>query len=627
MIRSFILTILLFIGTHLFAQTSCGWFGASPSSHAQVEGISVVVNNKMYVFYGFINGTQITNTVEVFDPFVGSNGQWTVKASMPLGVTHTDAVVIDGEIWLIGGFVGNHGGPSTDTIQIYNPTSNSWRYGPSLPEAHASGAAVLLGRKIHVIGGLKSDRSSMNDHHMVYDLQNTAAGWDTLTAARPPEPRDHVGYASMRGKIYIAGGQIGHDGPDTTIDKKELYMYDPIENSWHLIDSLPEVRSHIETGTFAIDGLMVITGGNTSPCCPALLKSILTYNPETQVWDTLCDMPTFLTNPAANIIGNKFILAHGGEYGYTNPQSATYMFDIVRSTQKKLGFSPSQLTIAVPQGTQVDKKVMIYTITGSTPFDLDVSNAPSWLVGTQTSNTTTSPTSQEVTLSIDATNLSANTTYYFNLPANESPSGSPQGYQSATLNITLNVVGSSFPVVLSSFGAEVASREKVLLQWQTEEEVNHDYFVIERRHASENGFHEVARLKGKGEHGASYMQEDPVEHLADGQLFYRLRMIDQDGHSTFSKIESVYLDAFFNEISLFPNPADTRLNVRIKTEDAGNCSLKIYSLKGKLVAQSTQKWHQGAYLFHLDVSKLPAGCYMIRAQSGLGQFTSKVIIH
>lgn len=608
------------------AQTSCGWFGAATSSHIQVEGISVVVDNKMYVFYGFINGNQITNTVERFDPFVGTSGQWSNRASMPLGVTHTNALVVDGEIWLFGGFVGDHGGPATDTVQIYNPNSNNWRLGPTLPEPHASGAVGLLGRKIHLIGGLKPDRSSMTDHHMVYDLNNIAAGWDTLSAARPPEPRDHVGYASMRGKIYVVGGQTGHDGPLPTVDKNELYIYDPVENSWTKEDTLPQVRSHIETGTFAIDGHLIITGGNTSPCCPALLKSILSYDPDTKAWSNLCDMPTFLTNPAAKVIGDKFILTHGGEYGYTYPQSATYMFNIVRPTQLGLNFSPDVLSLSVQEGTQVDKKVMIYTLDGATPFDLNIGNAPSWLTNTQTSSATTATTAQEVILTIDASGLSAGTNYYYTLMATESPSGAPQGFQPAALTINITITGNPFPVALESFEVDAVSRNEVNLNWETQTEINHDMFVIERRHAQENGFHEIARLQGKSTDGAHYHYNDPVSDLSDGQLYYRLRIVDQDGVSTFSEIESVYLDADFSEISMYPNPADETLNIEIKTDEAGTCHLELYNLQGARVLQDRESWSQGAYHFQLDVHALPAGCYLIKAKSGHGQFTSKVII-
>lgn len=617
---------LIFSYTVSTAQTSCGWFGAASSNHVQVEGMSVVVDDKMYVFYGFVNGTQITSTVERFDPFVGLSGQWATRASMPVGVTHTDAVVVDNNIWLIGGFVGNHGGPATDTVQVYNTLTNSWSAGPTLPEPHASGAAVLLGRKVHVIGGLKPNRSDMTDHHMVYDLNNPSAGWDTLSYARPPAPRDHVGYASMRGKIYIAGGQTGHDGPNPTFDKNELYAYDPVENSWTFLDTLPQVRSHIETGTFAVDGNLIITGGNTSPCCPALLKGIISYNPDSSRWTNLCDMPTWLSNPAAKVIGNKFILTHGGEYGYTNPQSATYMFDIVRPTALDLNFSPDVLSLFVEAGTQVDQKVMIYTLNGSTPFDLNVWNAPSWLSGTQTSSVTTSPTAQEVTLTIDATGLSAGTNYYYTLLATESPSGAPQGFQAASLAINITVTGSGFPVVLDAFEVDAISRDQVGLYWKTQSEVNHDVFVVERRHASENGFHEIARLPGKSQEGASYQLNDPVSDLPDGQLYYRLRMIDQDGVSTFSEIESVYLDADFNKITMYPNPADKLLNVDIKTDEAGTCRLELYNLKGEVVLRASENWAQGAYRFLLDVDDLAAGCYLIKAKSGHGQFTSKVII-
>ena len=276
--------ILTILAPYAYTQ-GCGWFGGALSNHLQVEGQSVVINNKMYVFYGFVNSTQITNVVEEFDPYFGSTGRWTSKASMLVGVTHVDVLVVDNEAWLIGGFVGNHGGPSTDVVQIYNPASNSWRYGPTLPQKHASGGVGLIGRKVHVYAGLMPDRSTNKPAHWVYDLDRPWNGWDTTAAAPHPFSKRPYGYASMRGRLYSVGGQTGHDGPNPTQDYDTVEVYDPISDAWSTLADMPQTRSHIEPGVFTLDGILYVTGGNTSPCCPALRKDIIAYDPRCQYMD------------------------------------------------------------------------------------------------------------------------------------------------------------------------------------------------------------------------------------------------------------------------------------------------------------------------------------------------------
>ncbi|MEZ4686749.1 MAG: kelch repeat-containing protein [Bacteroidia bacterium] len=71
----------------------CMWARVTNSPHTQVEGPSVVYNNKMYIFSGFgcdqmgVCGAAIENMTEVYDPNVGVNGQWTNLSPMPVGVT------------------------------------------------------------------------------------------------------------------------------------------------------------------------------------------------------------------------------------------------------------------------------------------------------------------------------------------------------------------------------------------------------------------------------------------------------------------------------------------------------------------------------------------------------------
>jgi hypothetical protein len=493
-----------------------------------------------------------------------------------------------------------------------------------MPQAQLSCWAI----KIHVIGGIKPDRATVTRHHMVYDLAKPWQGWDSTSAAKPPGSRVHTGSVSMRGRIYIAGGQVGHDGPLVPPDKNELMIYDPYTNSWSYGDTLPQVRSHIETGTFTIDGLMIVTGGNTSPCCPALMKSILAYDPELNQWSELCDMPNYLTNPAAKVIGDKFILAHGGLYGYTNPQNTTYMFNIVRNQRKELGFHPSQVNLIAFSGGVVSDTTLVYTLTGSTPYSLNTQQLPSWISSVQTSNNLAKGTGEEVRFTVDASGLPPGTQYTFNLQASENPSGSSQGYTSADLQINLSVVGSSFPVEMTDFSAKAMSRNAVQLSWATTREENFDYFALERRSASGTSFQEVARIQGKGAgEGASYNHLDSTRLLPAGHLYYRIRMVDLDGTATYSEIASVYLSEGFRQVLVFPNPADESLNIRMESPAAGDCEVALFTLKGEIVLQRTiSRWEGGAYQARISTASIPAGCYLLQAKTVSARLTSKVVI-
>ena len=94
------------------------------------------------------------------------------------------------------------------------------------------------------------------------------------------------------------------------------------------------------------------------------------------------------------------------------------------------------------------------------------------------------------------------------------------------------------PVILTEFSAKMKDRSNVLLQWKTTSEVNSDYFLIEK---SFNGltFSETARISSKavGSFGASYAYTDLFSEI--GVNFYRLKLVDKDGQSAYSKVVSV----------------------------------------------------------------------------------------
>lgn len=615
--------LLLFCFASLLSLNSfsqnCGWFGGALSNHLQVEGQSVVINNKMYVFYGFVNSTQITSVVEEFDPFFGATGKWTQKASMLVGVTHVDVLVVDDEAWLFGGFVGNHGGPSTDVVQIYNPSTNSWRYGPTLPKKHASGGTGLIGRKIHVYAGLKPDRATNKPDHWVYDLDNPGAGWDT-TYAKHPFPRDHMGSLSMRGKLYSVGGQTGHDGPNPTQDYDTVEVYDPYTDSWSTLADMPQTRSHIEPGSFTLNGKIYVTGGNTSPCCPALRKEIIVYDPDVNSWSTVCDMPTFLTAPAAKVINNRYILAHGGEYGFTNPQNKTYMFNIVSAAQNDLKFNPPQLNISLSSSMSKSQEVILYTISGETSVTFNHWAAPSWLT-VNTGWRNAEVTGKDIQITVDASGLSPGQ-YTFTLTASAS------GFTGTSLPITLTVTPPPpLPVELVMFDAHLQTPNKVDLTWITASETNVDRFEVERRHEQIEGFQTVASVKSAGiATGSNYDVVDDVSNLPKGQVYYRLKMIDTNGDFSYSPMREVYLNDQVLHLDVYPNPASDHLFVEMINQRPAN-SIRLIDLKGRVVVHQQEVKEVGQLWQHrLNVEALVRGCYLLEIVVGDEVLVKKVVI-
>ncbi|MEO9870996.1 ThuA domain-containing protein [Ekhidna sp.] len=305
-------------GSLIIEPDTCVWNTLANSSLSKVEAQSVKVNDKLYVLAGFLSGLQITAATEIYDPMTDA---WSLGAPMPTAVTHMGAVAVGDEIWILAGFVGNHPGVATDQVQIYNTVTDTWSAGPSLPNPRGSGAAAFSDGKIHFFGGLLPDRMTDVGEHYILNVNDQATGWQV--AADMPEPRNHLSGAAVNGKIYAVGGQFGHDGG--TQDQSFLHTYNPTTNTWTQLTDLPTPRSHFEPGTIVHNDKIIIVGGRNGNF---FFDDVSEYDPATDTWTERCELPTNLLAPSAKVFGDQLIVANGGEDGVCCPKSETISIGI-----------------------------------------------------------------------------------------------------------------------------------------------------------------------------------------------------------------------------------------------------------------------------------------------------------
>jgi len=271
----------------------------------EAEGLAV--GGKLYVFGGFYNGkTQATVKSDRYDPKTDS---WIPIASLPEKVTHAGQASDGRKIYLVGGFVGDHPGPSSNRFWIYDIALNVWRRGPNLPEARGGGALVLLGRDLHYFGGTirlpdgiyKSDYGD----HWVFNLDDPKAEW--ASAAPLPNPRNHIGGCAAGGKIYAVGGQ--HLGDEISGNQASVHVYDPETDAWTKAADLPIAKGHLAANVLEHNGRVIVISGVAYGS--RKLATIDEYDPATDAWTALTPLPEARQSPVSGIIGNRLIVSGG----------------------------------------------------------------------------------------------------------------------------------------------------------------------------------------------------------------------------------------------------------------------------------------------------------------------------
>ncbi len=173
--------------------------------------------------------------------------------------------------------------------------------------------------------------------------------------------------------------------------------------------------------------------------------------------------------------------------------------------------------------------------------------------------------------------------------------------------------GSTFSIAPDTEFLHLFAREEnraVGLNWVNNSEYRNDYFVIERSIDGVN-FTELKTVDAFGyesQEVTNYEDEDIQPALGEG--YYRVRQVFEDGTFRYSNIEKVNFDIDLTAIGLFPNPAETEVQLSLTDFAGRSAEVQIYSPLGVLMdAVSLEEIPERAIRF--NVADYQAGLYTI----------------
>lgn len=174
------------------------------------------------------------------------------------------------------------------------------------------------------------------------------------------------------------------------------------------------------------------------------------------------------------------------------------------------------------------------------------------------------------------------------------------------------------PVSLLSFTA-TKQQQSVLLNWQTANEINNNYFSVERSNAINRVFTEINKVYSKG--NASQKQSYNTTDLKplQGWNYYRLKQVDKDGKFSYSSIASVYFDDGL-VIAVYPNPANSYIYVVGLKQDVQN-NISITDINGKTVLTATTNQSSTK----INIQNLASGVYYINIIQNGNSFKQKFV--
>ncbi len=169
-------------------------------------------------------------------------------------------------------------------------------------------------------------------------------------------------------------------------------------------------------------------------------------------------------------------------------------------------------------------------------------------------------------------------------------------------------VSNTLPVTLLGFDGWQKDKG-AFLSWSAAGNDQLDYFLLERK-TTDGNFSSIHRIQSSGLAGNSnYEYFDMFSN--EGDVFYRLKMVDKDGSFSYSPVVIVKLklQAGFR---IFPNPATSTLTV-VHADAEEIIEMQVVNAAGQIVQR--QAVMAGARQSTLNVQSLKAGLYNVVVKS------------
>lgn len=292
------LTLVALILPAVAVGASPTWKSGPGLPLARGEVAAAVAEGRIYIVGGFTAGGANSRRVDAYGPAVG---RWAMEADLPLPVDHAMAAGHEGRVYVAGGY-----GPGRAVLTtLFAFTGDGWTRLAELPEERAAGGAAIVNGKLYVVGGVTAsigEPRTLAKTMLVYDI---AA--DRWTSRRGPTPREHLGVAALRGKIYAVGGRTA--GFDTNMARFE--RFDPRTGRWRRLPNVPGKRGG--TGAAGV-GRWIVSVGGEAPA--GTIRTVYRYNVRRGRWSRLPNLPTARHGlGVAAVAGKVYVIGGGTEPG------------------------------------------------------------------------------------------------------------------------------------------------------------------------------------------------------------------------------------------------------------------------------------------------------------------------
>jgi hypothetical protein len=228
---------------------------------------AAVSDGWLYIYSGHIGGEHEHSAENLSQHFrrlkLDGGAEWE-ELPMQMPLQGLALVAHGGKVYRVGGLNARNATKeddedlhSTADFAVFDPAGGKWESLEPLPAPRSSHNAVVIDGKLYVVGGwqLKGESpGTWQPDALVYDFATPEAGWQTL-----PEPtfkRRAIAVGNWHGKLVVIGGMDENGKVSRKVD-----IFDPKSGAWAAGPKLPGSGMMAFGGAACdIDGEIYVTG-------------------------------------------------------------------------------------------------------------------------------------------------------------------------------------------------------------------------------------------------------------------------------------------------------------------------------------------------------------------------------
>lgn len=189
-------------------------------------------------------------------------------------------------------------------------------------------------------------------------------------------------------------------------------------------------------------------------------------------------------------------------------------------------------------------------------------------------------------------------------------------------------LGAPTPVKMTSFTVKKENNNGVL-RWVTSSELQNSHYEIERSFDAVS-FTKMGEVAGKGTTTltTSYSYPDALTNVVSKIVYYRLRIVDLDGKSTYTQILPLRLDGsvILSSVKAYPNPFTSNIKLQVQSTTEESSTIRLISMNGQEAVKRVVTLMPGDNIVIIkDLDSVVPGVYILELRKGDDVFTQKIL--